>query len=228
MKKVLLPLLLICSIAFSCKKSNDTNPVTPAEDKYMSMDSGNVWGYERYDSTTTTTTNYTLTSSNRDTTVNGSQYHVFVNSNGANQYYRISGNDYYQLMSLPAPINIVEDLYLKDNAAVSASWTGLSTTVPVTIPGFPGPINVTVTAVHTITETELTRTVNSISYSHVIHVKTVINATGTGIPAGLIMSDINSYYAKKYGMIETSTVITSSAAPQLDTHTRTILKTKNF
>src|SRR5437763_316535 len=69
-------------------------------------------------------TNYTITSTSRDTSINGRTYHVFTNSTGGNQYFSISGHDYYQFDSLPAPLSagVIERLYLKDDAAVAINW----------------------------------------------------------------------------------------------------------
>ena len=54
-------------------------------------------------------------------------------------------------------------------------------------------------------EKGISRTVNSTSYSDVIHVSTTISSAL--IPAASLTTVINSYYAPKYGLIENSSVV---------------------
>lgn len=190
----------ILLFAISCKKKD--NPVTPAQDNYLATSSGSTRNYHQVDSSSATpvNTNYTLTSTSKDSTVNGKAYHVFTNSTGNNQYLTVSGNDYYQLDSLPAGFGtgVFERLYLKDNAAVGTSWTQSLT---VTLQGVPVPVTLT----YNIAEKGITRIVNAKSYSDVIHVTTTISSSL--IPSASLVTNINSYYAKKYGLIESSTKI---------------------
>jgi hypothetical protein len=57
---------------------------------------------------------------------------------------------------------------------------------------------------NTIAEKGISKTVNGNNYTDVIHVSTSI--TSTSIPTGLT-SDIHAYYAKKYGLIESSAIV---------------------
>ena len=198
MKKIIFGILAIAVTMVSCKKDN----AAPAADvvKYMSYTANSTWNYEAVNSLTGITTKYTLTSTSRDSTANGKAYHVFTNSSGsANEYYAISGNDYYNFQNLPATIGgkAVENIYLKDNVAANGTWTQSYT---VTASGVP----LTIAVVNTITEKGISKTVNSIAYTDVIHVTTTLSVSAFGIPlpAGAVTTDVQAYYAKKYGMIQ--------------------------
>ena len=187
----------------SCKKNSQTN-TQQHQDNYLTTTTGSSWNYHQIDSSGNTPVNkdYTLTSSSKDTLLNGRSYHVFNLSTGSNQYLNISGNDYYQYDSLPAGLGtaVFERLYLKDNVSIGSSWTQSTN---VTVPGIPFPVPVTLT--YQISEKGISRTVNAITYSDVIHVSTTISSSL--IPSANLTSSINSYYAKKYGLIENTTII---------------------
>ena len=203
MKKIIFTLFTISAAVMSCKK--DT--ATPVADvvKYMSYNANSTWNYEVINSLTATTTNYTLTSTSRDSTVNNKAYHVFTNSSGsANEYYNLAGNDYYKFQNLPANLsgNPIENIYLKDNVAVNFSW---SQPYNVTASGVP----LTITTVNTIVEKGISKTVNNIAYTDVIHVTSTLSVSAFGIPlpAGAVTTDVQTYYAKKYGMIQSKNKI---------------------
>ena len=199
-KNLLFPAFLLFII--SCKKSSQTN--TQPQGNYLTTTTGSTWNYHQIDSSGSSPVNsdYTVTSSSKDTLVSGRSYHVFNTSAGGNQYLNISGNDYYQFDSLPAGSGsaVFERLYLKDNVNIGSSWTQSTT---VTVPGVLFPIPVTLT--YQIAEKGISRTVNTQTYTDVIHVSTTISSSL--IPSANLTSSINSYYAKKYGLIENTTII---------------------
>ncbi len=186
----------------ACSKNNDSTPTPPAAANYMNMRTGSLWNYEVVNNTPpSSTSSYTLTSSNRDSVINAKNYHVFINSaSGASEYYFASGSDYYTYQSLPAVLggSKVENLYLKAGAAVNSSWSQNYTISYNSLP-------LTVTAVNKIEAKELTKTVNGTVYQNVIHVST--NITVDGIPPASLVTDIDYYYAPNYGMIENSSKI---------------------
>src|SRR5450432_1165037 len=186
----------------SCKKNETTT--TPQQDVYLTTSAGSTWNYHETDLSGTTPVNkdFTLTSTSRDSSINSRNYHVFSNSGGSSQYLNITGSDYYQFDSLPAGFgtSTIERLYLKDNAAVGANWNQATT---VTLPGVPLAVPVTLT--FSVVEKGISRTVNGMVYSNVIHVTTSISSVL--IPAASLTTSINSYYAKKYGLIETTNII---------------------
>ena len=205
MRKIILALFTILVAVMSCKKETSTSIPKLESVKYMSYTANSTWNYEVINNIIASTSNYTLTSTSRDSTVNGKAYHVFTNSSGnANEYYYLDGNDYYRFQNLPASLsgNPIENIYLKDNAAVNASW---NQTYNVTASGIP----LTITIVNVITEKGISKTVNSIVYTDVIHVTSTITASvlGTPLPARAIITDIQVYYSKKYGMIQSKNKI---------------------
>jgi hypothetical protein len=197
LKTSLLPVFLLLMI--SCKK-NTTNP--PQNEDYRTISPGSTWNYHETNSSGPTPVNkdYTLTSTSRDTSINSRTYHIFSNSAGRDQYLNTNGSDYYQFDSLPAGFGttVFEKLYLIDIAPVGISWTQ---TISVTLSGVPLPVTVT----YNIAEKDISRTVNGTNYTDVIHVTTSI--TSSLIPAAALTTNINSYYAEKYGLIESSSII---------------------
>jgi hypothetical protein len=187
----------------SCKKKEATNtPQQPPDDKYVTTSTGSTWNYHDINASGAAPVNkdYTLTSTSRDSLINGRSYHVFSNSAGNNQYLNNTGGDYYQFDSLPAGFgtSVIERLYLIDIAPAGISWTQ---TVSVTLSGVPIPVTLT----YTIAEKGISRSVNGTNYTDVIHVTTSISSSL--IPAASFTTNINSYYAKKYGLIETTNII---------------------
>ena len=191
----ILAISIILLMGASCKKSSSGTTV-----KYMTFSSGSTWNYQQTNAGTTS--NYTLTSTSRDSTIMGKTYHVFTNSGGPNQYFNITGTDYFQFDSIKliGAAQSIDRLYLKEDAVVNANW---AQTVSFTIPGLPVPVPLVIT--NSVTEKGISRTVNSIVYTDVIHVQTTL--TSSLIPAASLTTSINSYYARKYGLIENTTVI---------------------
>ena len=200
MKKIQFAPLYLCLVTISCGKSDPAPGTTTAS--YMNMKVGSSWNYEQINNKPpTSTSNFTLTSINKDTTVDAKSYHVFTNSGtGASEYYRLSGSDYYTYQSLPAALGgiKVENLYLKTEAAVGVSWPQVYN---ITFNSFP----LVVTVTHTIQEKGISKTVNGINYTNVIHVKTGI--TVGGIPPASLVTDIHYYYAPNVGLIENTSKI---------------------
>ena len=202
-KILLFPAFIL--IVSSCKKSESTNtPPTQQDTIYLTTSAGSTWNYHETDASGTTPINsdYTLTSTSRDTSINGKSYHIFSNSDGSTQYFNVTGHDYYQFDSLPATLgtSIFERLYLKDNVAAATTW---SQDINVSLSGVPFPVPIIIT--YNILEKGISRTVNGTNYTDVIHVGASIHSSL--IPSASLTSDINSYYAKRYGLIEASTVV---------------------
>ncbi|MEP6584476.1 MAG: hypothetical protein ABJA90_09415 [Ginsengibacter sp.] len=214
---------LILFIA-SCKKSDNNSNPPSQPDAYYNTAAGSTWNYHEVDNSgSTAPTDYTVTSTSQDSLINGKTYHVFNNSAGVNQYLNLSGHDYYQFDSLPAGLGTaaIERLYLKDNINIGINW---GQDLSVIIPGFPLPIPFTIT--NHVAEKDVTRTVGAATYSNVIHVSTTI--ASSLIPAASLVTDINSYYAPKYGLIENSSVVHLNFAgvvQDLDTETTLVSAT---
>lgn len=206
MKKILYGcFLLLVFTSISCKKDKGN---APSNDKFMSLTAGSTWQYKLTNnpSTTPTVSNYTLTATSIDSMANGKTYRVFSNSSGGNEYYNITGDDYYTFRNLPAALNIapVELIYLKSNASVNDTWFK---DVPVTVDiGLPIPVTITIKLTQKIAQKGITRVVNGITYNNVIDVQTDLTASGIPV-AYTLTSNIHYYYAPKVGQIESYTKI---------------------
>lgn len=222
MKKITFYCLSACLIALSCSKGDDPAPATG--EKYMKLTAGSTWNYELINnSAPTSTTFYTVTSTNRDSTVNGRVYHVFTNStNGPSEYYNITGSDYYTLRTMPAVLGGAskEILYLKDNVSVGgASWQAVKVDVASPL----GTIQIILT--NAITAKGFTKVVNGITYNDVIQVTTTISTIPT-LPPGSFTTDIQAFYAPRYGMIQSINKINSTlTSPATNIDQLTNLKT---
>jgi len=185
------------------KKDNSTTPST-TDSTYLNTNAGSTWSYHEVDSSGATprATDYTVTSSPQDSTINGRKYHVYNYSYGGNEYLSFSGHDYYQYDSIPVSGGInVERLYLKDNLAAGSTWTQ---NFVLNIPSIPIPGDITLVATNKIAEKGISRTVNGKTYSNVTHVSTSL---ATALILSGFISAIDSYYAPNYGLIESSTLI---------------------
>ena len=223
MKKILFGAFASCLILLSCSKSDDT---PAAAEKYLSVSAGSTWNYQFINNITLASNAYTLTSSSNDTTAAGKLYHVFTNSNGPNEYYNITGSDYYRLQafSLGTTDTTLENLYLKDGAALNSTWAQT-----YTIDFSSVPVGVTVT--NKIQEKGITKVLGTTTYSNVIHVVTTISIPALATVGGTITTDIHYYYAPKYGMIENDVKIDIvSIALGLDQHndSKTTLTSANI
>ena len=194
-------LLLAITIFFTACQKN-TSSTTASTDVYINTSSGSSWSYLQTDlSNTNPPSNYTVTSTSNDTTINSRKYHVYSYSYGGSEYLGVTGHDYYQYDSIPVSGGInIERLYLKDNASIGTNW---SQDFSLTIPGVPLPVPLKVN--NKIVEKGITRTENGTSYSNVIHVSTTLSSSL--IPSSAFSSSIDSYYAPKYGLIENTSVI---------------------
>ena len=188
-------------IIFSACKKDDSSKTTPPAVMYVNTSAGSSWSYHQTKLSTNTSTDYTITSTPNDTTINSRKYHVYNYSYGGNEYMAVDGHDYYQYDSIPITGGInIERLYLKDNASIGDTW---KQDFSVTVPGFP--LSVPLTVQNKVVEKGISRTVNNKSFSNVIHVSTTLSSSQ--IPSSALTSSIDSYYAPNYGLIENTSVI---------------------
>lgn len=204
MKTKNLMFFIAAALIASCGKDNTNSPDPGKTGPYINITAGSSWTYHEVNSSgaTPTSADYIITSTSNDTTINSKKYHVYNYSYGGSQYLNLSGNDYYQFDTIPGGGGgNVERLYLKDNAAAGTTWSQNFTLI---IPGVPIPIPLTVT--NKIVEKDISRTINNISYSHVIHVSTSLSSALI-TPASALTSSIDSYYANNYGLVENTTIV---------------------
>lgn len=205
MKKILFAFLVTSIATISCKKDKNT-PAVATSSNYMSLTTNSTWQYKTVNNLALNNDSviYTVTSTNRDSTINSKIYHVLTTTNGPNQYRNITANAYYTFQALPEALggSTVETIYLKDNVAANGSWSQLYN---ITASGLPATINL----IDTIVEKGISRTVNGIAYTDVIHVTTTLSVSvlGSPLPTGAVITDIQNYYAKNVGMIESKNKI---------------------
>jgi hypothetical protein len=225
MKKVLFAFLSASILTVSCSK-DDPIPVAPVATKYMNTSAGSTWNYAYTDILDASNNyNYTVTSTNRDTTAVGKSFHVYDNTTNGNEYYNVTGNDYYtmQAFNLGTTDTTILNLYLKTGAAVNTSW---SQNISIDA-GLPTPVTITIT--NKIQETGLTKTVGANTYTNVIHVVTSISSLIiASLPGSSFTNDIHFYYAPNYGMIQNDTKL-DLVVPlaTIDIHTNTSTKLLN-
>ncbi|MCO6496150.1 MAG: hypothetical protein J5I50_00670 [Chitinophagaceae bacterium] len=196
--------LLLLTVFSSCKKDTQKDNEPKPEVIYQNIKAGSTWTYSRLDNSdpaNPNTSQFTITSTNRDTSINGRTYHIYDYSFGGHQYLSKLGTDYMRFDTLPAGLsNSIELLYLKDKSLVGTTWTQ---DFNVQVPDFPlGTVPITL-------QYEILdigpRTVNGKTYSDVIHVKTTI--ASNQLPVQNFTNNIDSYYAPNVGLIENTTVM---------------------
>jgi hypothetical protein len=221
MKKAILAFFCLVTVFFACKTTDPAPTVTA--DAYMSTSAGSKWTYDVITNpgvAGSTTVIDTVTSTATDTSISlsGSAriYHILKHTSGnTSDYFLRSGNDYYRYQNVPVGSTKIENIYLKDNVAAGVSW---SQTVTVVVGGVPLPVTIT----NSINAKSITKTVNGVTYTDVIDVKTDI--TSSALPAGSITSDIHSYYARKVGLIQGDYKVLVPLAA-ININTQTLLKT---
>lgn len=205
MKKYFLVFTTALSFLFSCKKS-DTTATTA--DTYLPNSIGSNWTYQITTPPATVNT-VKFTVSNRDTTANSKSYNVITGSNGTNQYYNKTGNDYFTLRTVGTSGSL-ELLFLKDNVNAGATWN--TSQVLTGLTGLPGGItSVTIVTAYTLQEKGSTRTILTKLYTDVIKVRADLSAT-VPLFGSLSFGFAEFYFSKNIGLIESNIQIANPAA----------------
>jgi hypothetical protein len=180
-----------------------TPPPVPAT--FLPVTAGSSWTYstQTYAPVPSTGT-FILKATAKDTLISSKTYKVFTNSSADNEYYNVTGTDYFQLGNLAALNQRLELLYLKD-AAVGTAWTETKT---INFPGVPTPINVPLN--YSVINKGISYVVGAKTFTDVTHVKITIGTlTVMGFPITPV-SDFNYYYARGIGRIYARTKLTIS------------------
>jgi hypothetical protein len=201
MKKSFLLVIIAAFSIFiltSCSKKNDASPAALPD--YSHLITGSSWTYKSTENTTSK--NYTLTVTSKDTTANQKTYKVLSSSDGGpNSYISKVDNNYYRFVSYPAlGINSFEELYLKSNEALNATWANQAS---LTFMGTP----LTVNLKYTIKAKDESRTVLTKAYNKVMYVRLDISVFGATAGGG------DFYYAEGVGLIESSILIPPPFGP---------------
>jgi hypothetical protein len=196
---VFLALLFIFS---SCKKDNAPKD-NPSNETYVNTNAGSTWTYRQTDmADNNSTSDYTITSTANDTTIDSRKYHVYTYSYGGSKYLGMEGHDYYQYDSIPITGGVnIQRLYLKDNAAKDDTW---KQDFNLQIQELQG-ATIQLTVQNKVVEKGITKTINGKDYSNVYHVSTSLSSSA--IPSTALASTIDSYYAPGYGLIENTTQV---------------------
>jgi hypothetical protein len=196
---VFLALLFIFS---SCKK-DDAPKDNPSNETYVNTNAGSTWTYRQTDmANNNSTSEYAITSTANDTTIDSRKYHVYTYSYGGSGYLGIEGHEYYQYDSIPITGGVnIQRLYLKDNASKDDTW---KQDFNLQIQELQG-ATIQLTVQNKVVEKGITKTVNGKEYSNVYHVSTSLSSSA--IPSTALASTIDSYYAPGYGLIENTTQV---------------------
>ena len=187
-KSIFLLFASLSVLIFSCKK--DKPDEQQGTESYMNLSAGSSRTYSfQQNNPPTTATSYTLTPAGRDTSISGKSFAIFNNSGGTLEYYNVTGNDYFSLITVPGGLSdqLFVNLYLKADQPVNASWIQ---NVSFDVPGIPFPISLILT--NKIVEKNVTRTVGSIAYNNVIHVSTTVAGNVGPLPITGLNSDSNN------------------------------------
>jgi len=217
MKKIFCFAVLALFGLVSCKKSstddNSNNNPIPTAEKFMSFSTGSTWNYQTINNDSIAdVTNYTLTCSDTDTTIGSRTYRIFYatdTSGSRDEYYNNTGRDYFQYTQLSDMLPALDLKYLNDSLPVNSNWTSqpIVITQQVTVPNFPLPITVTLSAAlkTTIVEKGMSMVVNGNSYTNVIKVKTELvnlSVSPSLVTVAVESQNIYNYFAPRYGRIK--------------------------
>ncbi len=219
MKKLLFACFSLLILGTSCKKSGAGSG--SGGTAFMTLTSGSTWNYKETNLNNSTSADYTLSATSKDSLVNGRSYRVFTfNRNGANSsdYYNISGGTYYQYTTLSPVLPRFEFRYLVDNAP---NWSDplqqtIGNDVLSQIPNIPSGTEASITASikNTNDASVTTLAVNNINYTGVKKIvtkiesiKAIIEFNNIPVPNTIqaTENEIISYYAPKVGLIKRET-----------------------
>lgn len=184
--KLFFATIIILSINSACKKSK-----TVVVADFLPLTVGSNWTYKNTPGST-----YTLTITNKDSSVNGKTYKVLTNSNGPNNYQTKISSDYYRYVPTNAfpGLTGLEELFLKDNVVVNGTWQTLQ---PLTVPGVGA---VTMKMNYKIIATGVSKVVSTVTYTDCIQVQLSLVAS-LGLLGETAIGGGDFYYARGIGLV---------------------------
>lgn len=198
--------LVILSI--SCSKSSGGGGTPPAT--FQPTTAGSTWNYHDTDYIVPTGRTYTVTATSTDTVARGRTYKKFTNSNGPNQYYAVSGNDYYEFRPISFStyqLNL-DFLYLKNDAFLNENW---STVSHDTLAAAGATVYITTNLAFTVVQVADSLLIDGTMYHNVAKVSTVPTMTASAVVTGIPLPinvpvvitspDIYYYYARGIGRV---------------------------
>ena len=195
MKNYLSFCVAACFLFLFTQCSKDDSSPQPTTADYSPLTVGSTWTYSSTEGNLDSTT-FTVTVENKDSAINGKNYKVLSSSDGVNRYMAKIGSDYYRFSSFPAiGVDGFEELYLKDNQTVNATWAD---TASFTFSG----ATLTANLNYTIKEKGVSHVTNGKTYNNVITVRLDLSLLGTVLGGGTF------YYADGVGLIEDQITVT--------------------
>ena len=141
--------------------------------------------------------------------INGITYNVFFYNDGTAVdsfgYYRRSGADYFEWIDMGSYVGLddpywMEWTFLKDNLTAGGTWNSAQFAGPYTDPNSGVTVNVTLRWEFSITQQNVTVTVNGTNYANTIQVKSELRQlVGT---SWVLVAYFDSYYARDKGLIK--------------------------
>jgi hypothetical protein len=207
------PIWLVSLVLLWTACSKDTSmekndPGTEDSTSYQPVSAGSTWHYHDAQQG-----DFTLTATDRDTTIGGILFHQFINiqestGDSLETLFAQQSQNYY-MRGLVSGFASTSLLYLKDTTA-NATW---SQTATVDIPGGMGSVPTTIQS--TLLEVDASREVNGKTYTHVAHVEIHLQLFGQDYAAG------DWYFARGVGLIALSMTSGGSTVAEvtLDSYT---------
>lgn len=134
-------------------------------------------------------------------TLDGNEYYTFDDLFDAPSWLRKNGTDYYVRALFSGEVGGIaftstpfEVKMIKDDAIVGETWQS-EVSYTISYDGGIPDVDVDATYDFEMIERDISRTVEGVNYTNVIHIETVVNAIGTIVT-------VQYYYAKDIGMIE--------------------------
>ena len=188
LKVILLHLILILLVFnFNACKKKETDPEPPKTLEaggFLNLNKGSTWDYITDGSAnpnTITVTDSSKLAFGKDYTI----FHSTIQGTTSRVFYAFKNGNYYLLVATTAT-DYEELVYLKDSIEVGKKWT-----TSVTSSGVPVIHN------YEVLENGLTKTVNGMNFTDVVHVKLTIPISGYTADA---------YYAPNVGLIKSDEV----------------------
>ena len=185
--------LVVCVVILTgCSKDDAAGGSTALD--FGPLTANSTWTYKNNPGSS-----FTVTATSRDTVAAGRKYRVLLNSSGSNLYLAKAGSAYYRFGSIAdLGVAAVEELYLKDDQPVNATW---QITQAFIAPGIPLPLTANLN--YSIKEKGITRVVSGKTFNNVINVRLDLSIVGLGNIGGG-----NFYYAEGVGLIENAINVT--------------------
>jgi hypothetical protein len=173
----------------------DCTTVVATDDDYWPRAIGNSWTYNSLNGEIET---YTILNTE---TIDGNEYYAFDELFDTPSWLRKSGTSYYVRSIVSGEVGGIEFTstpielkMIKDDAVVGETWQS-EVSYTITYSGAIPDVDVVATYDFEMIERNISRTVEGVDYTDVIHIETVVSAVGSVVT-------VQYYYAKDVGMIE--------------------------